>query len=147
MLPNSSHATISTGGGAINIMPSFGSGTPLSTTLAPDQPLTLAKSSGPGTTTLFLNSGSVFMTTSGGATATTSINAGVTLAAQGNLTVTSAGSLSMNGAISAGTGFSATVTAGGLVAGNIAVSDGSVTLTLQSGLLQISSGANVTATE
>src|SRR5262249_5361493 len=85
-------ATISTNGGAITIMPtSCVRNSPITTTLATNQPITFAHSAGASGSiaTLNLNGGSVFITTSGGSAAAVSINSGVSLAATGDLTATS----------------------------------------------------------
>ena len=100
-----STATISTAGGSINIMPTaFTNPNPPPSSwqlaLAPDQPVTFAKSAGSGTATLNLNGGPVFITTSG-INAITSINAGVALVAAEDLSVTSGTTLNVNGPISA----------------------------------------------
>src|SRR5262249_45402337 len=99
--PASSSATISTGGGSIFIMPTSGTGNPLVTTLAANQPITFANSAGVSGSiaTLNLNGGPVFITTSGGLAAAVSINSGVSLAATGDLTATSAGNLNVNGSV------------------------------------------------
>src|SRR5262249_4387234 len=89
------------GGGSIFIMPTSGTGNPLVTTLAANQPITFANSAGVSGSiaTLNLNGGPVFITTSGGLAAAVSINSGVSLAATGDLTATSAGNLNVNGSV------------------------------------------------